>query len=224
MKLHSPQFEKALRKSVKRTVRSSPELKREFRRAKRFRRNSRLGWIFRPLFASLVGFVVWAATATTGHVATGLAIINLWMLASLSFLAQGMWTRLHASSDMGALTLLPISRERIFRWQLQKFFRYSLLTLLDLLVCFGALAYYCGFSPLKWAAAFAVAIVSWGTLLALVGFCLARLPRSPFQIISSGLLVIGVAVFFGRQFIWPIVLKAIDQVAPGLNLILPVGC
>jgi len=36
--------------------------------------------------------------------------------------------------------------------------------------------------------------------------------------------VIGVAVFFGRQFIWPIVLKAIDQVAPGLNLILPVGC
>jgi len=77
MRLHSPKFEKALRKSVRRAVRSSPELKREFRRAKYFHRNSQLGRILRPLIALLLGFVVWGAASATGHVATGLAIINL---------------------------------------------------------------------------------------------------------------------------------------------------
>lgn len=223
MKLHSPGFEKALRKSVKSTVRSSRELKREYRRVRRYSRKRNFGWIFRPVLALILGSTVLFVTTTTGHLATGLAVINLWLFAALAFQTQGIWTRLYSSSDMAALTLLPVTREKMFRWQLQKYFRTSLWTLFDLLVAFGVLAYIGNFPAYKWVGAFFVAALAWAALLSLVGFCAARLPRWPFHFISIGMLLIGAILFFGRSIIGAIALKVVDQAAPGLNILLPTG-
>ncbi len=42
MKLHSPQFQKQLRRGVKKAIRESRELKKEYRRAKKFRTRTNL--------------------------------------------------------------------------------------------------------------------------------------------------------------------------------------
>lgn len=221
MKLHSPKFEKALRQEVKRAVRDSPALKREFRRANRFRRKSNIGFVLRPLFGLVLGFLVWCVTTTTRHIASGLAVINLWMFGAL-FLQQ-IWTRLYSSPDRVALTLLPVTTEQIFRWQLQKVFRLSWFTLFNLFVGFGVLAFYYNLPSWKWAATFLLAILSWVTLLALLAFCAARLPRKPLQIISTGIILMGFVLLFGRDIIGGVAIKALDQSAPALNLLLPTG-
>ena len=223
MKLHSPKFEQTLRQRVKQTVRNSPELKREFRRANQYQHANRLNWIVRPLFTVFVGYMVWAATVTTERLATGLALINLWLLWSLCWHINALRARFYQSNDLGALTLLPIAREKMFRWQLQKYFRQSLLSLLDLLAGFGALAYYCDFSPAKWAVAFLLAVLTWVTLLAMSGLCAARLPRTPFHFISTGLMLAGLVIFFAGKSHWPLVLKAVNDAAPVVNLLLPTG-
>jgi hypothetical protein len=223
MKLHSPAFEQALRRGINRAVRSSPELKRERRLAKRQRRASRLAWLVYLAYLWFAGLAVYAAASKSGHVATGLAVINLLMLGSLHLLAQALWKRLHGSSDNAALVLLPIPRERWFRWQWQKFLRQSLLMLFVLLAGFGALAGLLVFPPWKWAAALLVALVAWAVVLALTAFCTARLIRGPLAAITSGLILVGFATLFGRQLVLPVVLRALDQAAPALNLFLPTG-
>jgi hypothetical protein len=223
MKLHSPQFQKALRQRVKRAVRSSPELKREFRRANRYRRNYSVAIVGRLGSSVVLAVLVQLAVSATGHVATGLAIINLWILGLVSFHAQGISTRLYRSPDLGALTLLPFPRGQIFRWQLQKYFRGSLLALIDLLAAFAMLGWMGANTPAQWFATFLVAILSWAALLALAVFCLARLPWVPVPIIPGGFILVGVIVFFGRTVLWPVLLAAIDHAAPVLNLILPTG-
>jgi len=223
MKLHSPAFEQALRRGVNRAVRNSPELRRERRLAKRRRRASRLLWLGYLVYVWFAGLAVYAAAAKTGRVATGLAVINLLMLGSLHLLAQALWKRLHTSSDNAALVLLPIPRERWFRWQWQKFLRQSLLMLFVLLAGFGTLAGFLALPPWKWAAAFLVALVSWTVVLALAAFCTARQIRGPLAAITSGLILVVFAALFGRQFVLPVVLQALDQAAPALNLFLPTG-
>jgi len=223
MRLHSPKFEKALRKRVKQAVRSSPELKREFRRANRYRRNYSTVTLGRLVYSVILAFLVERAITTTGHVAAGLAIINLWLVALLSFNAQGIAKRLYRSSDLAALTLLPFSRDQIFRWQLQKYLYSSLPALFDLAVGFAVVGVLGGLSPAQWFATFLVAILSWAVLITLEFFCLARFPTAPFKLISFGFILTGGAIFFGRTLVWPVVLAAIDHAAPALNLILPTG-
>ena len=160
---------------------------------------------------------------TTGHVATGLAVINLWMLGALLLQNQGIWARFYTSPDLAALTLLPVTQENIFRWQLQKVFRFSLVTLFNLCVGFGVLVCCFNLSPWKWVASFLVAILSWVALFAMQAFSAARLPKKPFQIIAAGLIFTGMALFFGRKIIGNLVIKTLDQYAPELNLLLPTG-
>ena len=184
MKLHSPSFEKTLRRSVKNAVRSSPELKQDYRRAKKaIRRNIRVNWLFRPIWSLVLGFLVSAAINITHHPFTGLAIINLWTLVALSFLVRNLLLLLSRATDLPALNLLPISETTIFRWEMQKFFRkMALFSVFDQIAGFGALAIYLHFSFVQWGLAMILAVLSWALLLALTLLCAARLPRLPYQI------------------------------------------
>lgn len=223
MRLHSPRFEKALRRGVKKAVRSSRELKREFRQAKKFRRSSNILGFYRFFFSVVLVFVVWGITSATGHPATGLAALSLWTFAWIFFHSQSLWSCLNTATDLPALTLLPVAESAIFRWELQKFLRKAFFSLLDLAAGFGVLALLLNFSPAKWLALIPITALSWLTLLSLAAFCAARLPRPVRQMIITGIVLSGLSLVFIAGPMGKVFLACLDRCAPELNLWLPTG-
>src|SRR5271168_3902269 len=109
MKLHSPRFQKNLKRGVKKAIRESRELKKEYRRAKKgHSRNIPSTPAIRVAFTMGLGIGVFNATRETGHPATGLAIITLWSFAWVFLHASGLWLALHKKADLEVLRLLPI--------------------------------------------------------------------------------------------------------------------
>ncbi len=221
MKFHSPQFERGLKRLVKSTIRRSPGLKHEHRRAKRYRRNLNLTWLWRLALSCLLGFTVWTVQMQTGHLATALAGVGIYLLAGLCFQTQSLWAKLYGSLDLPALTILPVEKANIFHWQLQKFLRGSIFLLVDLLVMLGILAWLNDFSIWKWGAMVLFAGVAWFNVLALAAYSVWRLPRWAFQTLAGGLVVLGLVLFFGRTSIAPLALHLLDGCAPELNLFMP---
>ena len=221
MKFHLPQFERELKRLVKSTIRNSPELKREHRRVKRFRRNLNLTWLWRLAISCILGFTVWAAQRQTGHLTTALAGVGVYLLAGLCFRTQSLWTILYKSPYLPALMILPVEIEKIFRWQFQRFLWESLFLQVDLLAMLGTLAWLNDFSYWQWGAMFLLAGVTWLNVLALAAYCAWRLPRWTFQTLTGGFLLTGLVLFFGRNTLAPLALHLLDGCAPVLNLILP---
>lgn len=225
MKLHSPIFEKALRRGVKHAVQSSSALKREYRNAKKAgRRRILVNWMVRPFWSVLLGYFVYVITRLTQHPVTGLAIINLWTLIALSFSVRNLQVLLGRAPDLAALNLLPIADTSIYRWEMQKFFRKSALPcVLDQAVGFGVLAGCLNFSIAQWVATMMLAVLSSTMLLALTLFCAAWLPRFKYELIPSGAFFFGLILIMAFHVIGPAVLYFFDSMAPLLNLILPTG-
>ena len=223
MKLHSPQFQKQLRRGVKKAIRESRELKKEYRRAKKFRTRTNLGWLVRGLFSFAFGFGVFAITAATGHPTTGLALIALWTFAWIFFHAKNLWMALHDHFDIPALRLLPVPEEVIFRWELQKFFRKAFMSLLDLAAGFGALGLFLKFTPGQWLAVPPIALLSWLTLMALTALCVIHVPRRTCQIITASFFIFGFVLLFANKITGKASLNFLDRTAPDLNLLLPTG-
>src|SRR5207249_7127425 len=121
MTLHSPGFEKALRRGVRRAVRSSPALKREFRIANRNCRQISARLFGRTAISVALAFVVWQMADRTQYAFSSLAVISLWTFAFIFVHAQALWSRLFRATDLPALSLLPITDGTVFRWELQKF-------------------------------------------------------------------------------------------------------
>jgi len=223
MKLHSPQFESGLKRLVKATIRSSPELKREHRRVKGYRRKLNLVWLWRLAISVLLGFAAWNIQTSTGHLATALAGVSVYLLAALCIRISSLWAKLHQSTDLPALTILPVATETIFQWELQKFIRESLFLILDLLLIFGALALASGFPAWKWACSLVFVAVSWVYVMTLSVYGALRLPRWIIQMASTGLIVIGVVLFFGRNAVCPYAIRLLDLWRLKLTLLLPTG-
>jgi hypothetical protein len=225
LKLHSPSFEKSLRRGVRKAVQSSPALKQEYRNAKKaIRRRVRVEWLFRPIFSCILGFLVWFVIETTHHPVTALAIISIWNLLLLSAFTQNLLLMLFRANDLSALLILPISESAIFQWKLQKFFRkFAMLSVLDQIVGFGVLGFCLHFSYAQWILAMTLAILSWVMLLALTALCAARLPRLKYQIITSSIYLFGFVLLMAHKLIGNAVLAFIDSMAPRLNLLLPTG-
>jgi hypothetical protein len=223
MKLHSPQFLKQLRRGVKKTVRSSRELKREFRRVNKIHRRYSSALFTR--IAVSIGFAlgVWFIANATRHPATALAFINLWILAWAFIHAQNLLTCIFKATDLPALALLPVSNSTIFRWELQRFFWKAIISLLDLIAGFVALGLFLQLSAIQWLGLLPIIILSWATLIALAGLGAARLPRLPYPIIVSILIFFPVVLLFTRKLIGPSLLQLLDHCAPELNFLLPTG-
>ena len=140
MKLHSPEFEKRLKRLVRETVRRSPELRKEARRvrkAKHYNANA----IGRVLLAIPLGLLVaWAARESNNPQAP-LAVITLWMLLWLCWRVNSLMGDLYSDATVQALVLLPVPRQTIFRWQLQGALRKSVTALIDLLAGFIAFGF-----------------------------------------------------------------------------------
>jgi len=221
MKLHSSQFEKDLKRLVKQTIRSSPELKREHRRVKRYRKQLNSIWLWRLAISLLLGFCVWNIQLSTGHLTTALAGIGIFLLAALCFRISSLWTKLYSSTDQFVLMQLPLTTGTVFRWQLKKYFLESLFLAVDLVVMLAALAWQNDFTIWKWLCIPLFIAVAWFNVIGLAAFCALRLPRTPFQIISVGLIAMGVVLFFGRSVVGPLALRLLDGNAWEINHLLP---
>src|SRR5215475_4839078 len=109
MKLHSPKFETALRHGIKQAIRSSPELRREYRAAKKLRRHySGLPFVW-FVVAFVPAFLIGSIQDITSRPATAVAIIALWGSALMTIRAQMLLNCLFASKDLHTLVLLPIA-------------------------------------------------------------------------------------------------------------------
>ncbi|HEV7927935.1 MAG TPA: hypothetical protein VGR14_21475 [Verrucomicrobiae bacterium] len=221
MKLHSPAFEKALRRGVKGAVRSSRELKKEFRKANKYRRRIRSAGFIRFCISFLSGAAVWSAAAMTGHPATGLLVIGLWSLALVFVSARNLLVTLFRANDLWTLFLLPVSEATIFRWELQRFFRGSRFVLSDLIVGFGALALFLELPPGKWILVPAIAALSWAVVLALAALCAARWPRFPYERVYASLVLSGFVIVMTVRLVGRLLITFLDSAAPALNLLLP---
>ena len=114
MRLHSPGFEKAVRRKVRKTVRGSRELRREFRAANRFRKHYQLMLLVRPAISFGFAIVVWRMLEQTGHAASALALMSLWAFVFVFIQAQRLVSCLYASNDLAALALLPVTAQTIW--------------------------------------------------------------------------------------------------------------
>jgi hypothetical protein len=222
VKLHSPKFEKTLKRGVNNTVRASKELKRDFRagrQARRYRSRS----IVRPAISFALGWAVWFIADRTQHAASGLAIINLWCLLFVATHAFCLLQRLYKASDLDVLFFLPISGATIFRWEFQKFIRGSVMSLIDILAGYGGLLLFLQFSITKCLLVLPIALLTWLLSLTLGLLCAARLPRIPYQLVFV-VYIFAVGLICAERTSWgEAIIRAIDQSAPTLNLLLPTG-
>lgn len=221
MKLHSPTFEKQLRHQIRHAIRASPALQKEYRVAKKTRRHYQ-GWlILRPIISVLFAAVVWHVQESTGHFATALALTGLWCFMFIFVQAQRLLTCLYGSADLPCLSCLPVDRELVFRWELQKVFKGALWFALDLIAALVALGLSQSFSTLQWAGILPFGAIAWLNVLALAILFAAHRPLFPFQMVSTACMGLVFAVFVGRDLIGKPLLALLDRFAPSLNLLLP---
>ena len=223
MKLHSPAFEKALRRGAKSAIRKSRDLKREFRRVRRQHpRHYSVVRLGRPVLSVVIAVWVWSVAKQTEHVASALAIITLTAFLSASYRARNLLDHLYAAPDLPALALLPISPEAIFRWEFQKFVRQAAFSLLDLIAAFGSLALSFQFDAARWAGVLLIAVLTWAGLVAGAALGAAYFPRVPFRLGGAMLVVLfwltTVSDTFRDYFV-----NLLPACALGINLVLPLG-
>ncbi len=216
-------FERAIRAGVKNTVRRSPELRREARSGPRWRKEYSLNVLLRLGISALIATTAWVAGAKTGHPATALAVVTLWSFFLVFIGAQRLLTTLYADTDLHALSLLPVEKPTIFRWQFQKFLRRSFFSLLDLLCGFAAVAWWLELPATKWLAVVPLIGATWLMLLALEMLAAVYFPSFPYHLVYLLVAAAGFVLLIARDYVGPAMLAMLDRAAPQLNVVLPTG-
>jgi hypothetical protein len=236
VRLHSPRFEKALCREVKKAVRASPDLKRDCRGGRQSPKHYNSSSIIRGGMSFLLAAVVWPQAANHGLLA-GLAVLTLWTFVLTCIHAQSLVAALHSSRDLPAFSILPIPAREVFRWQWHKFLWRSRFSAIDLLAGFSVLALVMHLSGVKWLALFPILLVAWFLPLCLATFLVARFPSFPvrpitvllvgaFMLLPMGDLIGGAAGRFFENYAllltllvptgWPMWL--FHSLVPGANL------
>ena len=223
MKLHSPGFEKGLRRKVRRAIKGSPELKREFRAARKFRKQYHITILARPLVSLGLALGILQIWEKTNHVASAFAVISLWCLVFVFLHAQRLITSLYGAADLQVFGVLPIPESTVFKWELQRFFVGTIWAFADICAAYAAIALRGEFSLTKWCAVVPLSIATWIEAIALAALCVAHFPRFPYQLASSLLILSIFVLAIARDFVGLVVVRLIDACATNLNLVLPTG-
>lgn len=222
MKLHSPEFEKALRHGVRQVVRSSPELKREYRAARSGQGNPYINGIVKCWWVFFIGGLIAVAVNKRENIEFGLAIISLVGAVFMFSQSNQLLYRLFQAPELAAFVLLPVAEERIFKWVLWQFIRRSLPTMFFYAISFVTLAAQRDLSP-RFGVLVPVFIgLNWAGMVALSIICAAYVPRkiSAFGLLLS-LLSVGVLLFVVlKEPLWA---KFFDPFCWPLSIILPTG-
>jgi len=124
MKLHSPAFEDALTGEAYRRLRARPEQMQQARHMEKRRfPGSGYTWfnVVGLLFMSMM-------LGKYGNVdpSAALVLFALWMLGLSFFHSARIGSCLLADHDLSPLSVLPVENQRVYAWESQKAFRYSL--------------------------------------------------------------------------------------------------
>jgi hypothetical protein len=221
VKLHSPQFENALKCAAKAALRRSPELEKEARRSNHsFRKHYSGSLVFRIVAIGVVGFFTWVIVSLRGNVAAALAFVTLWTFFLSFFRTESLLSVVNRSGDLSALSFLPIEKPLLLRWELQKYYRTSVMSLLDLIAGYGTIAVYLH-STAAMAATIPAAVLAWAVMHAMVLFCGSRWPHFPYGLIAVGAVFSTIALRFEHISAW--FGEALHQLAMSINVLLPTG-
>lgn len=222
MKLYSRAFERELRRGIKQAVDTSAALKREYRRANKYRRHYSSGPLVRLALSVGLALAVWKCTDQTGHATTGLAVLTLWTSWFTLVRSSKLTATLAESSDTAALGLLPISDRDIFHLQIQTFVRSSLWSLVDSLAALVLLGVALEFSLGRYLALPVLALLVWATQQSLAALCAVRLPRLA-QMLMMGAFAVCAAVFFFNRWFQLDLLRILDRHGESVSFVLPTG-
>lgn len=223
MNLHSPAFEKALRNGVKKAVRESRELKKEYRQARKARARALPWWAGRIFLGAFLGISVFSVTAASHHTAMGLEFITLWAFAWIFYHAWGLWRLLFSQQDLIALRMLPVESPVMFDWLFQRFYPKALLSVFDLIAGFTPLCLMLKFSTAQWLGTLLIIAGTWLLLMALALLCCVRVPPSMIRRISGGLTFLAFILVFGAKIEDGAMLVLLDHAARDLNIVIPTG-
>lgn len=175
MNLHSPEFEKRLRRRVCVEIRASPGLRREAKRLKR-RRASTFGDSGGHLVAmTLLAFIVLSASVDL-PAKLMFGVVALWGVGCAFNLANRLLTTLYGAPDLPLLAYHPISDQTVFDWQWAKCRRFSFWYLADFGVAYAMIAGLTYHTQQAWLTVPVLAVVGWLTVLALAAFMAAYFP------------------------------------------------
>lgn len=168
----------------------------------------------------IVGFFSWVFVSSRNSVAAALAFLTLWTFFWIFYRAQTLLTVLYKSDDLFQFSFLPVEKPMVFRWELQKFYRASVLSLLDLIAGYGTIAV-CLHSPAAIAATLPAAVLGWAVMHALAMFCASRWPQFPYGLVFIGAFFSLFILRFGdlgARFA-----DALHSFAIPINVLLPSG-
>lgn len=177
MKLASPAFERELRRRVRRELKSSKELWKEYRRTRRSRpRNVRTEPLLRLVLPVILGGIALAAPMGVPLV---LLALTLYGAGTCLLRAHGLLVGLHGSRDLNVLVHFPLADDELLRLQWKKFHRSSLWFLYTCLALYLGLALAHRPGALAAAAAAGLALVHWAGMLGMAAALAAWRPAWP---------------------------------------------
>jgi hypothetical protein len=222
VKVRSPEFEKTLSRQIKKAVRGSPELKRQYRLLNNKRKQYKSSGAIRVALSFLIALVIWIVLEPKGVLAA-MAVLTLWTLIVSCAHAVRLLTTLYATADLNAYFILPLSDEAIFCRQWNKFLRGSFFSMVDLLASLTAMALVLDLSPAQWLAVPPITILAWSMPLCIATFCVARFPFLPFRRIAVFLVVLFFLVVSTRGSFGGMVLDFFTHQAVAISLFIPTG-
>lgn len=220
MKLHSPAFERRLRRRIQHTIRRSPELKRQARRGRRSRHYQARS-LFRLLLSVIAAGATFSIASKSGHPAPALAFVGIWLGVIIIYQVLSLAQHLYASPDLPALSLLPLETRTIFRRQLGRYLRHSLWLLVDLAAMLGTLMFWLEWPAVKGLVLIPAVTLAWLITLALVGLALRHCSSLPYGVMATLTYWIGIIILVCHSFVGAPLLALLERSADTLNLLLP---
>lgn len=221
MRLHSPEFEKRLKRSVRKTVRASRDLRKQARTVTKPTQYN-IATVARFLSPGVLALGVGGVADLTKNPAASLAVITLWMLVWVCVRIAAGVNCLYRDPNLAAFSFLPIGDRDIFRWQFQKFLRVSAIGLLDLFVGLSTFAWCYHFTAAQWLLVPLIVALTMALSLALVLLGVARYPLLPYQIVPALVVISALIIFTTHYWTGRYVMALLNDYAPQINL-LPTG-
>jgi hypothetical protein len=221
MKLYSPQFEKSLRRSVKKAIRSSPELKREYKRLARIPITRLPSWLTLGMVTFIAACFPALRVLSSKDASSGLAELNILAAFAAVYATAALWSRLDGSEDLHPLFLLPIDDSAIFRWEIRQALKSQLLSLLLLLEGLAGIGSALDFSLAKYLALIPIGLLAWLTQLAVVPLCAAHIPRRLVQFLGISGILIPIFLLFTFGSLHREEVTVFEECVPSLNSLLP---